>query len=1180
MKAKSKIILTGLFASFLTSSLAQSPGTKLWEFSTGNPLSFSPALGQDGTLYFGSSDGNFYALNPDGSQKWRFNAQAPVSSSPVVAADGTIYFGCDGNRFYALAPNGTELWHFDTGASVRGQLTLGASGLICFGSRDGKVQALDRNGNEQWVYPTDMGDAPPLALGRDGTIYAGTLTGLLALHSDGSSNWAFAPLAGPLTPLAIAGDATIYAGALGWLFAVNSDGTQKWRVPVDGTISGVALAEDGTIYIGCGRPGGSFLGVTLYAFNTNGIGLWSDNRGLIFGSPPTVAADGTLYYGAWDNLRNFYFLVALNSDGSLKWQFALGANTAGISVSSGPALGPYGDVYFSTLSGRVIALGGDSLLANSPWPTSGHDLSRSSRPWISNVQPFFEAPVSQTNGFLLDLTGLPASRYLIQASSDLKQWETITNVTSANGMLQVVVEGLPAYGQRFYRAIQDNGGALSNPSTNNLPARSLPTGPALRPPVGFVQTRLRIAHLPPADWRQISSFLQKGYQVLAINTLERWDRIGPASVDYDPQTVSDAETYIRQFVNTTHAYGAKAILYMGPVQSPLFSPQFRANHPAWLRVNPNGSLDQNYVNFRNPDFVNWLSNQLVSLVSTYRADGFWFDGYSPEALHTYDTSTRNAFKAYSGGYDIPTSIGTDPISQLYLHWHYSYFASLADQIRQAIRASNPNVVIYGNYSANRTWYPPAWPRGEYPAYYATSIDLPSVELYWDNPGDALFQQFVYAFTQGTSHDLGARAWVQPHAEGITGTPPLTEILLRCLAGAPWGVYAEFVENAEREEYYEAYVNEVKAYEQWWQQSQAIPYIGIVASEQTRLLLGTETYLQYFSHTLGAFRALFEAHLPVRVLSEYDLENADLEGITVLVLPDVRVLSDRSSEVVRQFVKAGGGLVASRGTSLYNPNFVKRSNFSLADVFRADYVGNKEITNASSSVSLWLAAPDHPILNDPKILGQQKTAWRVSSGSPPAQGWLDLVGSTTLVRPRGGGQTLVLMSTNENLGSPYPAMIASSYGQGRVVYLPAAIDKALYFFPNTYLRSMLVNACKWVAQDAKPPVEVDAPIMLAVTYRSQPAQRRTVVHLLNDQSSYGRHSIYQKMLMTDGSLLGPWPGREEILPLKNIAVRCRIGGISKATQQPENVPLPLTPLADGGVQVIVPTVNMYSLVVFE
>src|SRR5262249_48069560 len=147
--------------------------------------------------------------------------------------------------------------------------------------------------------------------------------------------------------------------------------------------------------------------------------------------------------------------------------------------------------------------------------------------------------------------------------------------------------------------------------------------------------------------------------------------------------------------------------------------------------------------------------------------------------------------------------------------------------------------------------------------------------------------------------------------------------------------------------------EVARRDTWWKGSQAIPWLGIVASEQTRLMLGIDTYLKYFSHTLGAFKAAVEAHLPVRGLSEYDLENADLQGVQILVLPDVRVLSDRSAEVVRRFVTAGGGLVATRGTSLYDQNFVLRTNFALADVFQADYRGTYDTATRDRPVSLWL-----------------------------------------------------------------------------------------------------------------------------------------------------------------------------------------------------------------------------------
>ena len=174
-----------------------------------------------------------------------------------------------------------------------------------------------------------------------------------------------------------------------------------------------------------------------------------------------------------------------------------------------------------------------------------------------------------------------------------------------------------------------------------------------------------------------------------------------------------------------------------------------------------------------------------------------------------------------------------------------------------------------------------------------------------------------------------------------------------------------------------------------------------------------------------------------------------------------------------------------------------------------------------------------------------------------------------------------MSTNENKAAASPAMIASSFGQGRVVYLAAGLDQGMFFYPDTYIGAMLLNACKWAARDARPPLEVDGPLMLAVTYRRQPALHRAVVHLLNDQSSYGRHSVPKKILMPDHTfMMAPWTVRREVIPLHDITVRCRLDGVAKATQQPENLALPITRLPDGTAQVVVPKMDVYSLVVFE
>src|SRR5262249_10643996 len=154
-------------------------------------------------------------------------------------------------------------------------------------------------------------------------------------------------------------------------------------------------------------------------------------------------------------------------------------------------------------------------------------------------------------------------------------------------------------------------------------------------------------------------------------------------------------------------------------------------------------------------------------------------------------------------------------------------------------------------------------------------------------------------------------------------------------------------------------------------------------------------------TLGAFRAIFEKHWPVRVLTEYDLENAELQGVRVLMLPNVACLSDRAAEVIRRYVQQGGGLVASFETSLYDDQCERRKDFALADVLHAHYVATHRVAQRTENLYLTLAA-DHPIVNDPLIKARQATAWAGGLGPPPEAGNLALIASAVEAQPTDGG----------------------------------------------------------------------------------------------------------------------------------------------------------------------------------
>lgn len=741
---------------------------------------------------------------------------------------------------------------------------------------------------------------------------------------------------------------------------------------------------------------------------------------------------------------------------------------------------------------------------------------------------------------------------------------------------------------------------------SGLPPRSVAELCPDRPIPEWLRTNIRIGHLPPAGWRMVEEYLKSGYNVVTVNANGAWWKVGPAAYLFPPEEVKAADEYMRRLVEMTHKAGARSIFYIGPVQGPQMGKQFVDAHRDWLRVRYNGQPDPtpNFANIRS-GYGDWLLEQLEYVTRTYNVDGYWFDGYAPVHLHSYDPKTKEEFRKFSGGKEIPKPIADhpdqpmyfdvagDPVAKMYMEWHEDHFTKFADRMRGAIRKANPEAVIFVNHSANRTWYYPDMYMGEYPGAYGSAVDVSSVELYWDVPGDPLYQQFVCAFMQGITRERGATVWIQPSEHGISGISSPVEIQLRGLECVGWGVYPEFVESTGREEYQRLNADNLKARDQWMVKSEAVPYIGIVASEQTRTLYARGALPLYFSHTLGAFRSLLEKHWPVRVLNEYDLENGDLQGVRVLVMPNVACLSDRSAEVVRRFVKNGGGLVASFETSLYTPDFERRDDFALADMFQAKYIGANVVTQRVENVYLTLDQK-HPITDDPLILAKQNTSWAGGDAAgPPDKGSLALVASATEVKGLPSGNVISTYNVNDHIRGQvrHPAIITSEFGKGRVVYFAASVDKGMFFYPDTYMRQMLANACLWAARDVKPPLQAEGPLILTATFREQPDQKRYVVHLLNNASSYGQHSIYQKLAAlpeelekqwgfpAQSELRGTYPIREEIIPLHDIRVTCRMPGVKKATLQPENLSLPLTKTADG-VVVTVPRLGMHSMVVFE
>jgi eukaryotic-like serine/threonine-protein kinase len=96
-----------------------------WKFPTGARVVGSPVM-KDKVIYFGSDDGNVYAVDAEsGRQIWKVATRGPVPCTPALDHD-MVYVGSYDGKFYALdAQSGAVKWKFAT----EGERRFEAKGL-------------------------------------------------------------------------------------------------------------------------------------------------------------------------------------------------------------------------------------------------------------------------------------------------------------------------------------------------------------------------------------------------------------------------------------------------------------------------------------------------------------------------------------------------------------------------------------------------------------------------------------------------------------------------------------------------------------------------------------------------------------------------------------------------------------------------------------------------------------------------------------------------------------------------------------------------------------------------------------------------------------------------------------------------------------------------------------------
>jgi len=198
---------------------------------------------------------------------------------------------------------------------------------------------------------------------------------------------------------------------------------------------------------------------------------------------------------------------------------------------------------------------------------------------------------------------------------------------------------------------------------------------------------------------------------------------------------------------------------------------------------------------------------------------------------------------------------------------------------------------------------------------------------------------------------------------------------------------------------------------------------------------------------GASRALQRVHIPFGVITRKQL--GQLERYRAVILPNVLRIDRDEAEALRNYVRAGGRLYASRYASLVETRGVRHDDFMLSDVFGASYQGEEPgafvyLKPASATVAQW-------------IVPQKFVGWRITSH--PLSGPPMLCG---IPRLRARPAAKILASLTVPYGYPargsvsdhrwasihssppwedldFPMVVLNEYGAGRAVYSAAAIE---------------------------------------------------------------------------------------------------------------------------------------------
>jgi hypothetical protein len=263
----------------------------------------------------------------------------------------------------------------------------------------------------------------------------------------------------------------------------------------------------------------------------------------------------------------------------------------------------------------------------------------------------------------------------------------------------------------------------------------------------------------------------------------------------------------------------------------------------------------------------------------------------------------------------------------------------------------------------------------------------------------------------------------------------------------------------------------------------IAEIGVVMGQRTNLFYQTPRGMTVGDSMNGLYSALLEGRFLFDFVHEEKLSADELRKYRALILPNIALLSDRQCEQIANFVNAGGSLLATFETSMYDEHNRKRSDFGLADVFGIHR--NGAITGTNGNAYCARIERRHELLQ-----GFEDTDWIAGSQyrapiAPVETPVLTVVPGSVAYPPE--------LSYPNPSNTNEPAMMVRQKGRSRLIFLPGDVDSTLWRSGHGDLSLLLRNCVNWISGNDRQ-VTIDGPGLIETfAWETEPG---FAVHVLN------------------------------------------------------------------------------------